>query len=55
MQLALNRDLHCWSMSFSWVPFGQMKSYMFHIGVKAAMLKDLKYDKESSRFDNLIE
>lgn len=55
MQLALNRDLHCWAMSFSWVPFGQMKSYMFHIGVKAGMLRDLKYDKQSSRFDNLIE
>jgi hypothetical protein len=44
----VSRDLHCWGMSASFVPFGPFKSYTFHIGVNASMLKDLKYDKNSS-------
>lgn len=44
----ISRDLHCWSMSASFVPFGPYKSYTFHIGVNASMLKDLKYDTSSS-------
>ena len=44
----VSRDLHCWSMSASFVPFGPYKSYSFHIGVNASMLKDLKYDKNSA-------
>jgi lipopolysaccharide assembly outer membrane protein LptD (OstA) len=53
--VSLNRDLHCWSMSFQWVPMGTMKSWQFHIGVLSSMLADLKYDKNSSRYDNLME
>ena len=44
----VSRDLHCWNMSASFVPFGPYKSYTFHIGVNASMLKDLKYDKSSA-------
>ena len=44
----VSKDLHCWSMSASFVPFGPYKSYTFHIGVNASMLSDLKYDKSSS-------
>ena len=44
----VSRDLHCWSMSASFVPFGPYKSYTFHIGVNASMLKDLKYDTSSA-------
>ena len=44
----VSRDLHCWSMSASFVPFGPFKSYTFHIGVNASMLRDLKYDKSSA-------
>ena len=44
----VSRDLHCWSMSASFVPFGPFKSYTFHIGVNASMLKDLKFDKSSA-------
>ena len=54
MQLALTRDLHCWDMSFSWVPMGRIKSYWFHIGIKSGMLADIKYDKASNMYDNLI-
>jgi len=45
--ISVNRSLHCWNMSASFVPFGQFKSYSFHIGVNASMLSDLKYDKRS--------
>ena len=48
----VSRDLHCWSMSASFVPFGPYKSYSFHIGVNASMLADLKYDKSSADATN---
>ncbi len=48
----VTRDLHCWSMSASFVPFGPYKSYTFHIGVNASMLSDLKYDTSSSTSTN---
>jgi len=44
-QISLNRDLHCWSMSLSWVPFGNFQSYNFSIGVKSSLLSDLKIDR----------
>ncbi len=50
---SLVRDLHCWQMSFSWVPFGQRKSWQFKINVLSPSLQDLKYDKQSSYLDNL--
>ena len=36
------RDLHCWQMSFRWIPFGVRQSYLFNINVKAGVLQDLK-------------
>lgn len=33
--------------------FGHYQSWSFNIGVKAASLADLKYDKSQSMFDNL--
>ena len=48
------RDLHCWSLSASISPFGMYKSFLVTIGVNAAMLRDLKYEKRSdnsSRID----
>ena len=44
----VTRDLHCWTMTASFVPFGPYKNYSFHIGVNASMLADLKYDKSSA-------
>jgi len=49
----LNRNLHCWNMSFSWVPFGSWKSWNFLIAVNSSMLKDFKYDRRISRFDQM--
>jgi hypothetical protein len=41
------RDLHCWEMTFSWIPTGYMKSYNFMLRVKATMLQDLKLTKKT--------
>ncbi|MDE7496719.1 MAG: LPS-assembly protein LptD, partial [Muribaculaceae bacterium] len=49
MNCSISRDLHCFTMSASFVPLGPYKSYNFHIAVKSSMLKDLKYDKRSSQ------
>ena len=51
--VSISRDLHCWQMSFSWMPFGAHRSWSFNIGVKAASLADLKYDKSQSMYDNM--
>lgn len=48
----VRRDLHCWTMTASFVPFGPYKTYNFHIGVNASMLADLKYDKNSTQSTN---
>ncbi|MDE6237031.1 MAG: LPS-assembly protein LptD [Muribaculaceae bacterium] len=48
MNCSVSRDLHCFTMTASFVPVGPYKSYNFHIAVKSSLLKDLKYDKRSS-------
>ena len=48
----VTRNLHCWNMSASFVPFGPYTSYNFHIGVNASILQDLKYDKNSTTSTN---
>jgi hypothetical protein len=51
-QLHINRDLHCWEMSFDWIPNGYMKMWTFSIRVKAAVLSDLKYERRKDYHDN---
>ena len=48
----LNRDLHCWQMSLTWVPFGKFQSYSFNIGIKSSLLKDLKLNRTRSFIDS---
>ena len=48
MNCNVSRDLHCFTMTASFVPVGPYKSYNFHIAVKSSLLADLKYDKRSS-------
>lgn len=47
----LTRNLHCWSMSASFIPIGPYKSYNFTIRANSSMLQDLKYDQRSSPYD----
>lgn len=47
------RDLRSFNLTFSWVPFGQYKTWNFFIGIKASILSDaVKYDDRSSSLIN---
>ncbi|GAO31912.1 putative LPS assembly protein LptD [Geofilum rubicundum] len=48
----INRNLHCWNMSFNLSPFGRYKSYFFTIAINSSLLRDLKYEKRSNPRDN---
>jgi hypothetical protein len=52
-KIEIYRDLHCWEMSFYWVPFGYRKEWGFKINVKASVLQDLKYDMRRDFRDNV--
>ena len=52
-QLSATYDLHCFSISVSWVPTGQWQSWSFRIAAKASALSDLlQFKKASSFWDN---
>ena len=51
-QISVTRDLHCWDMSFNWIPNGNMKMWEFSIRVKASVLADLKYERRKDFHDN---
>jgi hypothetical protein len=50
--ISIHRDLHCWEMRFNVVPFGQRRSYSFTINAKSSILRDVKYNKAKSWYDN---
>jgi lipopolysaccharide assembly outer membrane protein LptD (OstA) len=50
-QLRLYRDLNCWEMNFSIVPFGPRKNYSFGLNLKPQMLKDLKLERQRNWID----
>lgn len=43
--LNIHRDLHCWEMRVTWIPFGRFQSYSLNINVKASILQDLKLSR----------
>lgn len=47
----LTRNLHCWSMSASFIPIGPYKSYNFTIRADSSLLQDLKWEERSSPYD----
>lgn len=52
-QLSATYDLHCFQISFSWVPMGRWTQWNFRINAKAAALADLlSYRKGASEWDN---
>jgi lipopolysaccharide export system protein LptA len=53
-QTSLNifRDLHCWQMNVSWIPFGRFQSFSVDINVKSRLLQDLKLSRRRTWFDN---
>lgn len=46
-QMSVARELHCWNISFNWVPFGPRQSYFVSIQVNSALLKDLRLDRRT--------
>jgi len=50
--LSIHRDLHCWEMQVTVVPFGTYRSYSFQINIKSSILRDISYEKRDSWYDN---
>ena len=50
-QIRISRDLHCWTMNFTWNPIGSFRGYNFEIRVKAPQLQDLKVTKRDQFYD----
>ncbi len=48
-QLRFQRDLGSFNLKFDWTPFGQFERWYFFIGIKASVLKDLKWENRSQR------
>ncbi len=44
----LNKDLHCWQLSFQWWPTGYNAGFYLRLSIKAPQLKDLKIEKRSN-------
>jgi len=53
MYCSISRQMHCWSMSASIVPFGPAQNYMFSIAVNSSLLQDVKYQQSSNSRDAL--
>jgi hypothetical protein len=51
----VTRNLHCWSMSASFIPIGLYKSYNFTIRANASLLQDLKYEQRNSPYDRSMD
>ncbi|ROL56116.1 LPS-assembly protein LptD [Bacteroidetes/Chlorobi group bacterium Naka2016] len=46
--IRINKDLHCWDLSFTWYPYGTFTGFYFRFGIKSSVLRDLKIEKRSS-------
>ncbi len=53
MNCNISRDMHCFTMTCSIIPVGVYKSFNFNVAVKSSLLKDIKYDKQSSRLNGI--
>ena len=49
---SIYRNLHCWDLNVSWLPFGYFKSYNVTLRVNQAILQDLKLSKRSDYTSN---
>ena len=50
-RIGIARDLHCWSLNFSWVPFGRYQSFSLVIRPNSSILQDLKLEKRRNFYD----
>jgi len=47
--LALTKDLHCWELTFNWVPTGPNAQFWLRFGIKSSQLADLFLEKRNNR------
>ena len=45
-EFEVERDLHCWTIHFVWVPWGYYRGFEFRIRAKASILQDAKLDQK---------
>ena len=50
-RIEIKRDLHCWTLSFSYVPFGRLRSYLISLQPKAALLQDIRIRKRKDWYE----
>ena len=43
-RFTLTRDMHCWALSFNWIPLGGNKSFLFSIRSTSQLFRDAKID-----------
>ncbi len=48
--VSLQKDLHCWDMSFRWQPFGSIPGYFFRVGIKTGQLRDVQLTRQNSSY-----
>jgi hypothetical protein len=47
------RDLHCWVLSFDWVPYPvESQRYAMQLNVKSSILQDMKLTRKKEKFDS---
>lgn len=49
--VSIERDLNCWQARFNWVPFGQRRMYSLTIALKNPLLRDVKYTRQRTWYD----
>jgi len=50
-RIEITRDLHCWTLSFSYVPFGRLRSYLISLQPKASLLQDIRLRKRKDWYE----
>ena len=49
--IAISRDLGCWTFDFSYEPNDYNRRFMFKIAIKESMLEDIKYERKSGTYN----
>ncbi|MFH1051974.1 MAG: putative LPS assembly protein LptD [bacterium] len=44
----INKDMHCWQLSFQWWPIGYNAGFYLRFAIKAPQLQDLKIEKKDN-------
>ncbi len=51
-RISVSRDLHCWTLQFSVVPFGRYQSFNLSIRPRATLLQELKIERRRNFLDS---